>query len=307
MIKIDGQTRLLGIVGWPIEHTLSPTMHNAAFAALGMNWAYLALPVPPRQLGTALLGMVALGFRGGNVTVPHKQAVMPYLNDITKSAQAIGAVNTIVVDDDGQMVGDNTDWIGFLAALREKSFEPHGRGALVLGAGGAARAVAYALARSGAQVLILNRTLLRAQALVEHLAPSVPANSLSSRPLSHDALAEEAARADLLINTTPVGMWPHEEASLWPDTAPFPHHLVTCDLIYRPRETKLLRQARQAGAATVEGIGMLVHQGVLAFEMWTGSADGADRTDPARPPPLEVMRAACEQALGTNRTSRISR
>ena len=287
MIEIDGQTRLLGIVGWPIEHTLSPTMHNAAFAALGMNWAYLALPVPPRQLGTALLGMVALGFRGGNVTVPHKQAVMPYLNDITKSAQAIGAVNTIVVDNNGQTVGDNTDWAGFLATLREKGFVSRGRRALVLGAGGAARAVAYALARSGTQVVILNRTLLRAQALVEHLAPSVPTSSLSSRPLNHDALAEEAARADLLVNTTPVGMWPHEEASLWPDTVPFPPHLLTCDLIYRPRETKLLRQAQQAGAATVEGMGMLVHQGVLAFEMWTG-----------HPPPLEVMRAACGQALG---------
>ena len=296
MIEIDGQTRLLGIVGWPIEHTLSPAMHNAAFAALGMNWAYLALPVPPRQLGTALLGMVALGFRGGNVTVPHKQAVMPYLNDITKSAQAIGAVNTIVVKENGRMVGHNTDWMGFLAALREKSFEPRGRRALVLGAGGAARAVAYALARSGRQVVILNRTLLRAQALVEHLAPSVPASSLSSRPLSHDALAEEAARADLLVNTTPVGMWPHEEASLWPDTVPFPHDLVTCDLIYRPRETKLLRQARRAGAEIINGMGMLVRQGALAFRLWTG-----------HPPPLEVMRAACEQALGKNRTSRISR
>ena len=139
MIEIDGQTRLLGIVGWPIQHTLSPTMHNAAFAALGMNWAYLALPVPPRQLGTALLGMVALGFRGGNVTVPHKRAVMPHLNDITKSAQAIGAVNTIVVDDDGQTVGDNTDWAGFLATLRAQGFVARGRRAGVLGGGGAAR------------------------------------------------------------------------------------------------------------------------------------------------------------------------
>jgi len=286
VIEINGQTRLLGIMGWPIEHTLSPTMHNAAFAALGMNWVYLALPVPPDQVEAALRGMVALGFRGGNVTVPHKEAVMAYLDHITEAAQAMGAVNTIVVEEDGRLVGDNTDWAGFMAALRERGFEPRGWRALVLGAGGAARAVVYGLARSGAQVTILNRTPERAEALIQHLTPSVPPSSLSFRPLDRDGLAEEAARADLLVNATPVGMWPHEEASLWPDSLPYPSHLLAYDLIYRPRETKLLRQARLAGAPTINGLEMLVHQGALGFEMWTGMAA-----------PKKVMRAACERAL----------
>ena len=286
MMAINGQTRLLGIMGWPIEHTLSPTMHNGAFAALGMNWVYLALPVPPDQVEPALRGMVALGFRGGNVTVPHKQAVMVYLDHITEAAQAMGAVNTLVVEEDGRLVGDNTDGAGFLASLKDRCFEPRGQRALVLGAGGAARAVVYALARSGAQVTILNRTLSRAETLVEHLAPAVPPSSLNSRPLDRDALVEEAAHADLLVNATPIGMRPHEETSLWPDSLPFPPHLLAYDLIYRPRETKLLRQARLANAPTINGVGMLVHQGVLAFKLWTGHS-----------PPVEVMWAACEQAL----------
>jgi shikimate dehydrogenase len=287
MTEIDGQTRLLGIIGWPVEHTLSPKMHNAAFSALEMNWVYLALPVQPNQLESALQGMLALGFCGANVTVPHKRAVMRYLRDVSTAAQALGAVNTIVVEEDGRMVGDNTDWAGFLAALKEKGLDPRSRRAMILGAGGAARAITYALARSGAEVVILNRSPMRGQSLVEDLALSLPSGSLRSRPLDHDGLVDEAARSDLLINATPVGMWPDDESSLWPDALPFPSHLLACDLVYRPRETKLLRQARQAGAVTVDGLGMLVHQGRLAFEMWTGQW-----------PPLEVMRAACEQALG---------
>jgi len=287
MMPIDGQTRLLGIVGWPVEHTLSPAMHNSAFAALGLNSVYLALPVPPEKLEAALLGLAALGFRGANVTVPHKESVMQYLEETTPAAQAMGAVNTILVAEDGRMIGDNTDSAGFLAALHAARFDPRGRRVLVLGAGGAARAVVYALARSGARVTVLNRTLASAAALVLYLAPAVPAGSLSARPLTNDFLAEEATQADLLVNATTVGMWPHDDSSLWPESLPLPSSLVVCDLVYRPRQTELLRQARQAGAMTIEGMEMLAHQGALAFEMWTG-----------RPAPLEVMRAACQRALG---------
>jgi len=283
---IDGQTRLVGVLGWPVEHTFSPAMHNAAFAALGLDWIYLPLPVPPERLESALPGLAALGFRGANVTVPHKQAVSRYVDDLSEGALAIGAVNTIVVREDGRTVGYNTDWRGFLASLEETGFDSAGRRALVLGAGGAARAVVYGLARIGAQVVILNRTLARAKALLEHLAPAVPSSALAVRSLDASALAEEAARADLLVQTTPVGMWPHEGESLWPDSLPWPSHLVACDLVYRPRETELLRRARQAGAGVVDGLGMLVHQGGLALQLWTGQAA-----------PLHVMRAACVQAL----------
>ncbi|HUW09920.1 MAG TPA: shikimate dehydrogenase [Anaerolineae bacterium] len=287
MMPVDGQTRLLGIMGWPVEHTLSPAMHNSAFAALGLNWSYLPLPVPPANLQIALSGLVALGFRGANVTVPHKEAVMQHLDATTAAAQAIGAVNTIVVGEDGRMMGDNTDCFGFLASLNEAGFDPRGRRVLVLGAGGAARAVVYALAGSGARVVVLNRTLASAAALVLFLSFAVPAGALSARPLTSDVLAEEAAQADLLVNATTVGMWPDDNSSLWPDTLPFPPSLVACDLVYRPRETKLLHQARQAGALTIEGVEMLVQQGALAFEMWTDHQA-----------PLEVMRSACLRALG---------
>ncbi|MDH7486703.1 MAG: shikimate dehydrogenase [Anaerolineae bacterium] len=285
MTEIDAQTKLLGIIGWPVEHSLSPTMHNAAFAALGLNWVYLPLPVPPGQVEAALRGLLTLGFRGANVTVPHKEAVMPHLDSITEVAQAIGAVNTLVVGE-GRLVGDNTDGAGFLAALQEAGFEPRGRRALVLGAGGAARAVAYALATAGAQVTVLNRTLSRTEALIQHLAPAVPPNSLSPRLLDRDALVEEAVRADLLVNATSVGMWPDAEHSPWPDELPLPSHLTVFDLVYNPPETRLLRQARRAGAQAIGGLGMLVHQGALAFRLWTGHS-----------PPLEAMWTACERAL----------
>jgi shikimate dehydrogenase len=286
MIDVDGQTKLVGVLGWPVAHSLSPAMHNAAFRALGMNWVYVALVVAPQRIDAALTGLVALGFRGANVTVPHKSAVMPYLHKVSEGAQAIGAVNTIVVHEDGRLEGDNTDWQGFLAPLDQAGFEPRGSHALVIGAGGSARAVAYGLARVGARVTVLNRTLARAQELVDHLAPSVTEGALVARPLEHGPLVEEADQAQLLVHTTPVGMWPDDDQCLWPEGLPFPSHLLTCDLVYRPRETRLLRKARQAGARVVDGLGMLVHQGALAFQAWTG-----------QPAPVEIMWAACEQAL----------
>jgi len=276
----------VGLMGWPVEHSLSPAMHNAAFAALGMDWEYVLLPVPPGEVEATVRALAARGFRGANVTVPHKEAVIPYLSRITEAAHAIGAVNTIIVEEDGSLTGENTDWTGFLAALEEAGFRPGGQRALLLGAGGAARAVAYALARAGARVIILNRTPERAEALVRDLAPGVPAGSLQIGPLEPDTLAWEARQASLLVNATSVGMWPRTEESPWPDGLPMPSHLVVFDLVYNPLETKLLRQAREAGARTVDGLGMLVHQGARAFTCWVG-----------RPAPVEVMRAACYDAL----------
>lgn len=276
----------VGLIGWPVDHSLSPRMQNAAFAALDLDWEYVLLPVPPGEVEKAVRELAARGFRGVNVTVPHKEAVMPCLSCVTAAARAIGAVNTVVVEKDGRLLGENTDWTGFLTALRESGFDPEGRRALLLGAGGAARAVAYALACSGAPVVVLNRTLERAEALVSDLSAVVPNSALQAGPLEPAVLVREAARADLLVNATSVGMWPHCGESPWPDDLPMPAHLVVLDLVYRPLETKLLRQAREAGAQGVDGVGMLVHQGARAFEYWTG-----------RPAPVEVMRATCYQAL----------
>ncbi len=252
-------------------------MHNAAFANLGLNWRYVPLPGPPARVGEAVRGLVALGFRGANVTVPHKEVVLPHLDAVDPAVAALGAVNTLVIDrlDDGPPVvtGYNTDVAGFLAALQAGGFEPQGQRAVVVGAGGAARAVVYALLSAGAQkVTVLNRTPSRAAALVDDLAPHAKATALHDAPLTAERLIETARAADLLVNATPVGMWPHADASIWPAERSLPAHLIVMDLVYRPRETRLLAQALAAGAHAIDGLGMLIHQGALAFDLWTGQA-----------------------------------
>jgi len=286
---IDGHTQLVGLIGWPVEHTLSPAMHNAAFDALGLNWRYFPLPVQPGQVEVAVRGVAALGFRGVNVTVPHKQAVMPALDSIAPDAKALGAVNTLVIErsEQGQVRigGHNTDAQGFVGALRHGGFDPNGKSAVVVGAGGGARAVVYGLLEAGAQeILMFDLELSRAQALVFDL--NGVGNKLRALPLTTEALVESTRAADLLVNATPMGMWPRVDGSVWPDGVPIPRHLTVFDLVYNPLETCLLQQARKVGAHTIGGLGMLVGQGVLAFEMWTG-----------QPAPVEVMRAACERAL----------
>ena len=268
-LSINGHTKLVGLIGHPIEHSLSPAMHNSAFAALNLNWCYLPLTVHPERLGEAVTGLRALSFVGANVTVPHKEAVMSHLDHVAPEAQAIGAVNTIVVHE-GRSIGYNTDWRGFLTALSEGGFDPQGKRAVALGAGGAARAVVYALAQDGAQVTVLNRTPARAHALIRNFSPLFPSTSLFALPLTLQTLEERTADAHLLVNTTPVGLWPEVDQSPWPEDLAFPGHLTVFDLVYNPGRTKLLRQAQQAGAKVIGGLGMLVHQGAAAFELWTG-------------------------------------
>jgi shikimate dehydrogenase len=295
---IDGHTQLVGLVGWPVEHSLSPAMHNAAFDALGLNWRYVPLPVPPGQAQIAVRGLAALGFRGTNVTVPHKQAVMPVLGVIEASASEFGAVNTIVIerDPDGasSLSGYNTDVQGFASALRWGGFEPEtGGDTVVVGAGGAARAVVFGLLQSGdSQILVLNRTPERAQALISDLGSRGGwASRLHALPLTPETLIESARDADLLVNTTTLGMWPRVDGSIWPEGVPIPIHLTVSDLVYNPLETRLLRQARESGARAIDGLEMLVLQGALAFAMWTDQ--GLDVGEIAA-----WMRTACEQVLG---------
>ncbi len=303
--SIGGRTRLVGIVGWPVEHSLSPAMHNAAFAALGLDWAYVPLPVAPARVDEAVRGLRALGFAGANVTIPHKQAVMSQLDEVSGAARAIGAVNTIVVRE-GRLLGENTDWLGFLASLREAGFEPKGKRALVLGAGGAARAVVYALASVGVEVAVVNRTPERVEILARELmelggtqgnsgelggiaenTDGVPRSSseflrvpIQTAPTIQAAL-DLVNGIHLVVNTTPVGMWPRVDASPWPEEVLLPSGAAVCDLVYNPLETQLLQRARAAGCQVIDGLGMLVHQGAAAFEMWTGVKA-----------PVEVMRRA---------------
>lgn len=274
--------RLVGLVGWPVEHSVSPAMHNAAFQALGLDWHYTLLPTPPREVASALTRLKTQGYRGANVTVPHKETVMVHLDEIEDIARTVGAVNTIVVQE-GHLLGYNTDAHGFLAALQAAGFEPKGSRALVIGAGGAARAVGYALAQAGCAFVFYNRTPQRALELAHRMAELGASVAWTA---SLEALEPELADFNLLVNATTVGMWPQSNASPWPEVLPLPSHWTVFDLVYNPAETRLLVQARAAGATPIGGLEMLVQQGVLAFELWTGQS-----------PPVDVMRAAASDSL----------
>lgn len=278
MSEIDGATQLVGVMGWPVAHSLSPAMHNAAFAALGLNWRYVPLPVHPDRVGEAVRGLHALGFAGCNVTVPHKQAVIPYMSSLSEEAEALGAANTLVRDGDGWR-GENTDVRGFLDDLAAHGVEVAGRLCLVLGAGGSARAVVWGLLKAGARVALFNRSRERAAALVGDFRARLSGGDLSAHPLDElGRFAGSCREVGLIVNATSVGMWPHPDASPWPEGAPIPPGAAVYDLVYRPARTRLLEQAEQAGARAIGGVGMLVRQGAASLALWTGHA-----------PPVDVM------------------
>ena len=269
---INAATTLVGLFGWPITHSISPQMHNAAFAARHMNWRYLAFPVPPDRVKEAVAALPALGLRGVNVTVPHKQAVMPYLQSWTAAAEAIGAVNTIIVGEDGQLTGDNTDAAGFIADLQYHKVDPAGKRALVIGAGGSSRAVVYGLAEAGVHSLkILNRTVAKAADLAAKMQSYFPDISISSARFPDDVTAS-AGRADLIVNCTSLGMEPRIEGLPWEEDVEFREDQIVYDLVYNPAMTRLSQLASTDGATAIGGLGMLVYQGAIAWEAWTGEA-----------------------------------
>jgi shikimate dehydrogenase len=274
-LNISGSTQLVGIIGWPVSHTFSPAMHNAAAAELGFDLVYLPLAVHPNHLPSAIRGLLSLGFSGVNVTVPHKEKVIPLLDEIDPAAQAIGAVNTIVIRNSdstrdmgpqARLAGFNTDWTGFRDDLKELGVGLKDRPCLVLGAGGSARAVTYALASSGARVTISARREEQAQGLAADLRPHLPNSQIRTRPWQE----LQNASAALIVNTTPVGMKPKPDASPWPAGSPLPAGAFIYDLVYNPRVTALIRQARAAGLRAASGEGMLLRQGAEAFYLWTG-------------------------------------
>ena len=276
----------LGIIGHPIGHSISPRFQQAALDHLAVGCEYLAYDVPPDAVGEFIASLRSAGVLGINVTVPHKEAVIPFLDDIDDWAAEAGAVNTIV-NREGRLTGYNTDGYGFLRALRESGgLDPAGRRVLILGAGGSARGVAQALIRAGVGRLdIANRTPARAESLAQLAAGrSVPAHAL---PLEPDRLSPAAASADLIVNCTSLGMrhGPDETAS--PLTAAqIPATALVYDLVYNPMQTPLLEAAEQAGAATLGGTSMLVYQGAAAFELWL-----------ERPAPVAVMLDAAITAM----------
>jgi len=286
---ISGSTKVFGLIGWPVSHTLSPAMQNAAFAALGLNCVYVAFSVEPKDLAAALAGARALGIAGLNVTVPHKEAAARLVDELDEFARLAGAVNT-VVNRDGKLAGFNTDGEGFLRALAgEAGFDPFGRTVLVLGAGGAARAITLSLAKAGAKKFyIAGRTYERALALCRHLEENTgaAARALPWPEPGETLPAGAVEEAGLVVQTTPLGM-----GHLRDELPPLPYRCfragqVAFDAVYHPPDTPFLREARARGAAAVGGLGMLVHQGALAFELWTGAS-----------PPLSVMEEAARRAL----------
>jgi shikimate dehydrogenase len=268
---VHGGSRTVGVIGWPVTHSLSPTIHNSAFIAMELDWVYVPMPVAPGDLAPALDGLRALGFAGANVTMPHKDEAFRLADARSEDAERLAAVNTLVVGPDG-IAGHNTDAPGFDRFLRrDAGFEPAGRSALVYGAGGAARACALALADGGAErVVVALRDPSRAEAVER---------SLEGSGTRVEAVAFEDAvstQVDLVVNATPLGL--HGEELPTPELGP---DVLVVDLLYRPSVTPLLTAARAAGAIAFGGLGLLLHQAALSFELWTGST-----------PPLEVMSAS---------------
>ncbi|HOV79804.1 MAG TPA: shikimate dehydrogenase [Bacillota bacterium] len=280
---ISGKTKVCGIIGYPVEHSFSPAMHNAAFRALGLDYVYIPFPVKPCDLGTATEAVRVFGLVGVNVTIPHKEAVIPFLDELSEEAGILGAVNT-VVNRRGRLLGCNTDGRGFIRSLRENAgFDPAGKKALVLGAGGAARAVAVQLALSGvSRIVLTNRSKKRAEDLARLVSGRTGVFAeVAPWPAGEGSiLPPEIVRdIDLIVQTTSLGMYPGSSETVpFPFTALRPGQLV-CDLVYNPAETLFLRKSRLAGAQTVDGLGMLLYQGALSFELWTALAA-----------PLEVMK-----------------
>jgi len=279
----SSETKLIAIIGDPIERSLSPAMHNAAFEALHLNYAYMALRVPQGALDGAIATARVLKIAGMNVTHPHKIKILSLLDGLDDSAELVGAVNT-VKNDRGKLIGYNTDGAGAVRALESEAGELAGRRILLLGAGGAARAIAFSLVKEGAELNIANRTTSRAKELTAAIKRSLGTNVCIIN-LNRKELAETIKNTDIIINATTIGMHPNVNRTLL--TAEMMHKgLIVNDIVYEPLQTRLLTEAKKAGARTVTGLGMLIHQAALSFEIWTG-----------RRAPIKVMTAAAKREL----------
>lgn len=273
-MNISGKTKITGLFGYPVEHSLSPAMHNAAFEHLGLDYCYVTFPVRPDLLGDAVKAIRALNLSGVNVTVPHKEDVIPFLDEISEEASFIGAVNTIK-NDGGRLTGYNTDGRGFMQSLSEAGIDVSDKRILIVGSGGASRAIGYYLCKEASGVYLYDVDKKKAERLMAHL------NSIKNnvKVIDTDSLksSEFFSGIDILINATPLGLKPDDPMPV--DITLLNNKHIVCDLIYK--ETPLLRDASKIGCKTLDGLGMLLWQGIFAFEIWT-----------AVKPPVEVMRSA---------------
>jgi len=284
-MKVSGKTRVCALLGDPAEHSLSPCFQNAAFQHLGLDFIYLAFTVKAEDLGDAILGIRSLRFHGLNVTMPHKISVIQYLDDLDENAEKIMSVNTIL-NQDGKLIGYTTDGIGALNALKYNNVNPRNKKIVILGAGGASRSISFILAKEAEELVILNRTVAKAEKLASDIHRLIEGyGRIRWGELTEENIRKELQEADILINATPVGMSPNVDETpvgkshLHPD-------LTVFDLVYHPLETRLLKEARMVGARTINGLNMLIHQGAASFEIWMGVKA-----------PIDVMMKAAEEEL----------
>ena len=281
-MNIKGSTNIVGLIGHPVEHSFSPPMHNAAFAELGLDYAYVAFDVNPNNLKSAIEGAKSLNIKGFNVTIPHKIEVMQYLDELDEVARLIGAVNTI---DFKNLKGYNTDGIGAVRAIEEVS-SIKGKDVVVAGAGGASRAISFYLAKFGADsITILNRNVNKAQNLANDVLESDLIGDIGADSISE--IDNCLKGADILVDTTPLGMDPHINDEPIAKADSMHEDLVVFDAVYNPNETVLLKEAIEAGAKPVYGIKMLLYQGAESFKIWTD-----------RDAPIDVMQKALNEYLG---------
>lgn len=267
---ISGYTRLVGLLGYPIRHSKSPHMHNMAFQHLGLNYAYLVFEVNESNLKEAISAMKTLDVAGFNVTMPNKSNVIPLLDEVSPEARLIGSVNT-VRNDNGRLIGYNTDGKGYVMSLRDEGISPEGKRFVMAGAGGAARSVAIQLALDGAEeIVILNRDA----AASEEISKAINNNIKGCKTITSDyndvKLKNQLKEADIFINCTPLGMHPHEDKSIISDSSLLYPELIVSDIVYSPPKTKLLQMAEEVGCKNFNGLGMMIGQGALAFKIWTG-------------------------------------
>lgn len=283
-MKVTGYTKVLGIFGYPVGHTLSPLIQNAAIEALCLPYVYIPFEVSPENLRSAINGIKSLGITGVNITVPHKEKVLPFLDEITEEASLIGSVNTIK-NKNGRLIGHNTDSRGYIRSLREDAgFDPKGKKALIIGAGGAARGVIAGLSVNGiSEILIANRTLEKGEALAAEFGGKFKEIKFSAHPLS--ALTDPAilSSLDLIVNATSLSL---EDKTIGVELSFTPPHALISVIAYKPPMTSFLKQAQEAGRKTLDGLGMLLYQGAISFEIWT-----------SREAPILIMRKALLEAV----------
>lgn len=274
MIPITGHTRLTALLGSPVAHSISPLMHNEAFQLLDLDYTYLCFEVNEETLPAAVDGLKACGIRGFNLTMPNKNKIVELLDELSPAARLIGAVNT-VVNDDGHLIGYNTDGVGYMQAVKDAGYDITGKTITIMGAGGAATAICAQAALDGVEKIHIfaretSRFWDRTQKLAENINSTLPCKAVLHENRDTAALAQAISESALLLNATSVGMAPNTEGTIIEDTSLYHPDLIVSDVIYNPRETRFLKEAREAGCRTFNGMYMLLYQGAEAFRLWTG-------------------------------------